>query len=196
MKPSTLALLLLATVFVHAQAQGPEATVQQKFVSGGTIRLHLEAGGYTISPSDSDDIVVTYRAHSESSLQRVKITIKPSGSNAEVVVSDTPNNNFSATIEVPRQSNLYARLSAGELVVEGVEGDKDLELLAGDMQVEIPHPEQYGHCNASVVAGSLDASAFDVDKGGLFRSFDHHGSGKYRLHAHVMTGEIDLRGSD
>jgi hypothetical protein len=46
------------------------------------------------------------------------------------------------------------------------------------------------------MAGGLDASAFDVAKGGLFRSFEHHGPGKYRLHAHVATGGIDLRGSD
>jgi hypothetical protein len=193
---SQVVFLLLVTGLVHAQAGGPEATVQQKFVSGGTIRLHLEAGGYTISPTDSNDIVVTYRTHSEASLQQVKVTIKPSGANADIIVSDTPNNNFTAIIEVPRLSNLWARLSAGELVVESVEGDKDLEVRAGRMQVDIPHAEQYGRCEASVIAGSLEASAFDVSKGGLFRSFERQGPGKYTLHAHVMTGEIDFRGSD
>jgi len=191
-----LLLMLLVAGLAPAQTRDPEASVQQKFVSGGTIRLHLEAGGYTISPTDSNDIVVTYHASSEERLKQVKVAIKPSGSTADIVISDTPNNNFSAIIEVPRQSNLWARLSAGELVVESVEGDKDLELRAGRMQVDIPHAEQYGHCDASVIAGSLEASAFDVSKGGLFRSFDHQGPGKYRLHAHITTGEIDLRGSD
>jgi hypothetical protein len=192
-------VLLLLAGLGYAQTRGPEASVQQKFVSGGTIRLHLEAGGYTIIPSDSNDIVVTYRARSEEILKQVKVAIKPTASTADIVVSDipnTPNNNFSAVIEVPRQSNLWARLSAGELVIESVEGDKDLELRAGHLQVDIPHVEQYGHCDASVLAGSLEASAFDVTKGGLFRSFDHQGPGKYRLHAHITTGEIDLRGSD
>jgi len=46
------------------------------------------------------------------------------------------------------------------------------------------------------MTGSIEASAFDVSKGGLFRSFEQQGPGKYRLHAHVMTGEIDLRGSN
>ena len=191
-----LLLMLLVAGLAPAQTRDPEASVQQKFVSGGTIRLHLEAGGYTISPTDSNDIVVTYHASSEERLKQVKVAIKPSGSTADIVISDTPNNNFSAIIEVPRQSNLWARLSAGELVVESIEGDKDLELRAGRMQVDIPHAEQYGHCDASVIAGSLEASAFDVSKGGLFRSFDHQGPGKYRLHAHITTGEIDLRGSD
>lgn len=190
-------LFLLLTCLGRAQTHGFEASVQQKFVSGGTIRLHLEAGGYTISPSDSNDIVVSYRARSEASLKQVKVAIKPTASIADIVISDTPtNDNFNAVIEVPRQSNLWVRLSAGELVIESVEGDKDLELRAGRMQVDIPHVEQYGHCDASVLAGSLEASAFDVVKGGLFRSFDHQGPGKYRLHAHITTGEIDLRGSD
>lgn len=189
-------LMLLLTGLVHAQTHNPEASVEQKFVSGGTIRLHLEAGGYTISPTDSDDLVVTYRTHSESSLKQVRVAIKLSGLSADIVVADTPNNNFTAIIEVPRQSNLWARLSAGDLVVENVEGDKDLEVRAGHMQVEILHPEQYGRCDASVLAGGLDASAFDVFKGGLFRWFEREGQGKYRLHAHVTTGAIDLRGSD
>jgi hypothetical protein len=77
-----------------------------------------------------------------------------------------------------------------------VEGDKDLEILAGQLEVEIPRPDEYGHRDASVTAGALDASAFNVAKGGLFRSFHDQGPGKYRLHAHVMTGEIDLHGTE
>jgi len=187
---------LLSPGLVLAQFHGPEATAQQKFISGGTVRLHLEAGGYTISPSDSDNIVVTWHTHYEEQLKQVKVEIKPGSSTADVYVNDTPHNNFQATIEVPRHSNLWARLSAGELDVEAVEGDKNLELLAGEIQVEIPHPEQYGHRDASVTIGGLESSAFEVDKGGFFRSFHQEGPGKYRLHAHVMTGDIDLRGSN
>ena len=174
----------------------PETSAQQKFISRGTIRLHLEAGGYTITPTDSESIVVTCGAHTEEQLRRVKVEIKPTAASADVYVSGTPHNNFKATIEVPRHSNLWARLSAGELDVEDLEGDKNLEVLAGRIQIDIPHPELYGHRDASVTTGSIESSAFDVSKGGLFRSFEQQGPGKYRLHAHVMTGEIDLRGSD
>ena len=79
--------------------------------------------------------------------------------------------------------------------MEDVEGDKNVEVLAGRIQIDVPHPEQYGHRDASVLTGSIEASAFDISKGGLFRSFDQHGPGKYRLHAHVMAGEIDLAGN-
>src|SRR5271168_5143026 len=204
MKGFGLWLVLLVPGFVLGQ-QAPDTSgdseqhsaqhpAQQEFVSGGTIRLHLEAGGYTITPSDSANIVVTCRANSEEQLQRVKVEIKRAGSSADVYVSETPHNNFQATIEVPRSSNLWVRLSAGEVVVKDVEGDKNVQVLAGRIQIDVPHPELYGHRDASVTTGSIEASAFDVSKGGLFRSFEQHGPGKYRLHAHVITGEIDLRG--
>ncbi len=195
MKHLSLWLVLLVPGLLHAQNAGA-SSAQQKFISGGTIRLHLESGGYTITPSDSENIVVSCSARTEQQLSRIKVAIKASGATAEVYVSETPHNNFQATIEVPRHSNLWARLTAGELDVKAVEGDKNLEVLAGRIQVDIPQPELYGHRDASVLTGSIEASAFDVSKGGLFRSFEQHGPGQYRLHAHVMTGEIDLRGGD
>jgi hypothetical protein len=196
MRPAAWLLCLLSTGLIFAQSHDPEAIAQQKFVSGGTVRLHLEAGGYTVRPSDSDSIVVTWHTRHEEELKRVKVAIRPSASTADVYVNDTPNNNFEATIEVPRLSNLWVRLSAGAVDVEPVEGDKNIELLAGAIQVEIPHPEQYGHRDASVDIGGLSSSAFDIDKGGFFRSFHQEGPGKYRLHAHVMTGDIDLPSSN
>ena len=194
MKRSLLiSLLSLAVATLHAQKDVPEAAVQQQFAGGGTVRLHLESGGYEIIPTDSGRIAVTYSARSEERLKNVKVAIKASNDLADVYVTNTPNNNFTATIEVPRESNLWVRLTAGDLNVGSVVGNKDLELRAGRLQVEIPRPQEYGHRDASVTTGSIEAGAFEVSTGGLFRSFHQQGPGKYRLHAHVMAGEIDLR---
>jgi hypothetical protein len=194
MKRSLLiSLLLLSAATLYAQKDVPEAAVQQQFAGGGTIRLHLESGGYEIIPTDSARIAVTYSARSEERLKNVKVAIKASQGRADVYVSNTPNNKFTATIEVPRESNLWVRLTAGDLNVGSVVGNKDLELRAGRLQVEIPRPQEYGHRDASVTTGSIEAGAFDVSTGGLFRSFHQQGPGRYRLHAHVIAGEIDLR---
>jgi hypothetical protein len=187
--------LAIASSAIYGQTDHSDAAAQQKFISGGTIRLHLEAGGYTILPSDAENIVVSCRGRSEERLKEVKVEINVVGSHANVYVTNTPNNNFNATIEVPRRSNLWVRLTAGQLTVRNIEGDKDLEIRAGQMSVAIPRPQDYGSRDASVTSGAIDASAFDVSKGGLFRSFHQQGPGKYRLHAHVMAGEIDLRGT-
>jgi hypothetical protein len=50
------------------------------------------------------------------------------------------------------------------------------------------------HADASVYAGDLTASAFDVNKGGLFRRFDKdNGSGKYRSMRNVGAGGLVLK---
>ncbi len=184
---------MLIPLALSAQSNSYDKVVQQPFPSGGTVRLHLEAGGYTIKAATSDNVVVTYSPNSGGESSAVKVEIKLAPARADVYVRNTPHNNFNATIEVPRHSNLWARLSAGELTVEDLDGDKDVELWAGQINVDVPRPDVYGHRDASVLAGSVEASAFNVSKGGLFRSFRQEGSGKYRLHAHVTTGEVDFR---
>jgi len=201
MKPFLVPTILLigslwtAPGAANGQADRPQTTAQEKFISGGTVRLHLEAGGYRIRPSDSDNIVVTCSARSQERLKEVKVEIKIAASHANVYVTNTPDNNFNATIEVPRRSNLWVRLTAGELNVGNIEGDKDLELRAGQLTVAVPRPQDYGPRDASVTSGAIQSSAFEVSKGGLFRSFHQQGPGKYRLHAHVTAGDIDLRGA-
>lgn len=193
-----LAAFLLVLVPWAVEAAEPGASgppqAQEKFAPGGYIRLHLSPGGYTITGSDSDTIQVTCQAGNSDRLKQVKVQIRASASSADVSITDTPHNNFQATISVPRRSHLRVRLFAGEVIIGDVEGDKDVEVGAGRIEVRVPHPEQYGRRDASVRAGSIEASAFDISKGGLFRSFDQKGPGRYRLHAHVSTGEIDFPG--
>jgi len=189
MKRLMLAVVLMGVATsLGAQESASQGRTEQKFHSGSLVRIRLSAGGYTISGTDSDAIVVNCDQAS-----RARVRIKTADSGADVSITDTPHGNFHASIEVPRRSDLWVRLSAGELKIESVEGNKDVESAAGDVYIEVPRPEDYGHRDASVTAGDLDASAFEVSKGGLFRSFQQEGKGKYRLHAHVGAGNLTLR---
>ncbi len=194
MRPIALLLLFLSSRLAVGQQNPPEAQVQEKFAPGGFVRLHLSPGGYKVTGGDANGILITYTARNPQDLKRVKVKIRADASTADVYISDTPHNNFQATIEIPPRSDLRARMVAGEIVIDGVDGSKDVEVDFGRIEVKIPKPQEYGHRDASVRAGSIEASAFDVSKGGLFRSFEQSGPGKYRLHAHVATGEIKLRG--
>jgi hypothetical protein len=44
-----------------------------------------------------------------------------------------------------------------------------------------------------VTTGALESGVLGISKGGLFRSYKNAGPGKYKLSAHVGSGEIDLR---
>jgi hypothetical protein len=124
----------------------------------------------------------------------VKISFSTVGDIGKLRVSGGPTNDFRLRIQVPKNTNLMVRCPAGDLTVEGITGDKDVELHAGNLDIAVGDASAYRHADASLMAGDLTAPAFDVDKGGLFRSFQKsNAGGKYLLHAHVAAGEITLR---
>jgi hypothetical protein len=164
--------------------------VEAKFASGGTIHMSLCSSGIELIGRDEQRVRVSYPLKSD---ENVKVRINVLGDHADLRVSGCTNHNFQMTIEVPKASNLDVRMFAGELDMWGITGDKDVELHAGQLTMEIGNPDDYGHVRASVSTGDLEAAAFSVSKGGLFRSFEHTGPGKYRIQAHVGAGELDLR---
>lgn len=185
------ACLLAASATLAAQTQGK---TQANFASGGTIKMELHAGGYTIKPGADDKIVVNYRTDNESQFKEVKANITVNGREARIYANG-PDNDFEVTIEVPAKSDVVIRLTAGDLEMSGIHGSKDIESHAGNIEINIGRPEDYGHVDASVNAGDLDAEAFQVSKGGLFRSFHKLGPGQNRLHVHVGAGDLVLTSS-
>jgi hypothetical protein len=109
------------------------------------------------------------------------------------VTSPVRNENLHIRIEVPKKTNLRFHMGAGEVTVQDVGGDKDVDLYAGQIRILSTADGIYKSVDASVDIGDVKASAFGVDKGGFFRCFSRTTKdGEYRLRAHVMTGEIDL----
>ena len=107
--------------------------------------------------------------------------------------NDFHNANLRIRIEVPKKTNLRFHMGAGQVTVEDVSGDKDVDLYAGQIRILSTAGGIYKSVDASVDIGDVKASAFGVDRGGFFRSFTKKlQAGEYRLRAHVMTGEIDL----
>lgn len=186
--------LLMGVSLVAAQESNVEevgkSPVEAKFAADGDLRLDLCSSGVEVVGSDEPLLRVSYERRS---YRDVRTRIKVDGKNAEIKVTDCPNGNFQVRIEVPKNTNLYARQFAGQLDIQGVSGDKDVQLHAGQLNLDVDDPTQYGHVEASVTSGDLEASPFGVSKGGLFRSFERSGPGKYRLHAHVGAGQLELR---
>lgn len=188
-----LAIFLFSSLALFAQQtnldKSGESPVEVKFAPGGEVRMDLCSSGVEVVGTDDPLLRVSYRPGRED----VRVRMDVSGSRAEIRLTGCPHNNFKARIEIPKMSSLYVRMMAGQLDVREVTGDKDLELSFGQLDLDVGKADQYGRVDASVNSGQLQASAFNVQKGGLFRSFDHSGTGKYRLHAHVGAGQLDLR---
>jgi hypothetical protein len=183
-----LAALSITPTTMRAQILGSPA--EKDFVSGGRVEMTLESGDYNIRASSDNRLHVRWN---EASSKGVRVHITTNGKSADVRVENTPNNNFHTTIEVPALTDLRIRLTAGDMSVTGIKGDEDIEINAGDLNISVGSSSDWGDVDASVTAGDLNAPAFNAAKGGLFRSLNWKGPGKYRLHVHLMAGDVNLR---
>lgn len=183
-----LAVLSVTPITLGAQSAGSPA--EKDFVSGGKVEMTLESGDYKIRASSDNRIHVSWN---EASAKGVRVKLTTNGKSADVRVENTPHDNFHAIIEVPALADVRIRLTAGNLEMAGIKGDKDIELNAGNLDVSVGSSSDWGDVDASVTAGDVNAPAFKEARGGLFRSFKWKGPGKYRLHVHVMAGNVGLR---
>ena len=183
-----LAGSLLAVLAVGMAARAPATSLERPFAAGGRVTMDLSAGEYEITGSPDNRVRLDWDADDRNDVDN-RLTVQ--GTEARLS-TDGPSNHFRVRIQVPARSNLYVRLTAGELTIKGIEGDKDVELHAGELDIDVLRPEDYGHVDAKIWAGEIHASAFRITKEGLFRSFDWSGTGKYRLHAHLKAGEMRL----
>ena len=168
------------------------------FPSDGQLRMHIRSSGVRITGTDENKIQVHFFCPNTDGLRDVRVTFKKDDNRGDLDISGGPSNNFQITMEVPRNSDLYVRMFAGELEIRGIVGNKDLQIHAGDLELSLDHAGDYGPVDLSVTTGDLDASAFGVSKGGLFRSFHTNtalhkaGAGKYSLYAHVGAGDLTI----
>lgn len=190
------ALMAVPSAFAAQQARCDQP-FSASFRGGNDLDLDIRSGDIEIVGSDEPEIQVTCEARGEPGGTRdISIRFDDKGKVGRLEVSGGPRNDVRIRIRVPRHSNLVVRCPAGDLDVIGVQGHKDVSLRAGDLTIDVGNPAEYSLAEASVKAGDLNASAFGVHKGGLFRSFRHDNpSGKYRLRASLWAGDIKLNGA-
>jgi hypothetical protein len=158
------------------------------------LSLELRSGDYRVVGGTAEKVSVRSTGDRAEKGRDVSLTFKHMNNHAELKMTGGPiNNGPSIVIEVPKASNLIVRLPFGDLNIEGVSGDKDVEMHAGDLNIEVGNPADYAHVDASVGAGDISAGPFGETKDGLFRSFEKTGTGRYRLHAHIGAGDLNLR---
>jgi hypothetical protein len=163
------------------------------FPSGRRLRLHLRSGEFHIVGHSDNKIAVHLAGRNADNARELTVQFRRWGNEGDLHIFGGPKNELAVTFEIPSSTMLFIRMPAGDLSIEGVSGDKDIELHAGDLNISVGDAADYGHVDASVLSGDLEAPTFHESHGGLFRSFEKHGAGKYTLHAHVGAGDLTLR---
>jgi len=201
MRWSVLALSALVALLVPAGLPDSELTVKDlrshpfgvDFPSGSNLRLHLRSGEFRIVGHSDNRVAVHLGGRNADNARDLTVRFRRSDNTADLRVSGGPKNDLEVTIDVPSSAMLLVRMPAGDLSIEGVSGDKDVELHFGELTISVGNAADYSHVDASVMSGGLEAAPFGESHGGLFRSFEKNGTGKYRLHAHVGAGDLTLR---
>jgi hypothetical protein len=187
-----VAAALVAAAAVAQDAGRTSGSLERPFAAGGSAKMDLVAGDYHIIGSPEPRLRMDWSVRDPNALARVQARVDIRDREVRITTDGPSSKGLKFTIEVPAQSDLYVRLSAGDLTIEGIRGNKDVELRAGDLRIDVGRAEDYNKVDASLWAGDLKASAFQIYKEGLFRSFDWTGGGRYRLHAHLMAGDLYL----
>src|SRR5579884_3656901 len=183
-----ISLVVVAATILYAglQRRGPnrfEAPVSP----GSKVALDLSAGGYQVRGTSEDKVRVQIDS---GEADEVHCHITPSGAKTKVEL-DGPNNNFHAIIYVPQRSDLEVNQTIGDLVISNVEGNKNLALGIGRMELQLPSATTHSF-DGTVLLGSLRADTWHVEKGGFFRGYQTRSSGAYAINAHVDIGDLEV----
>jgi hypothetical protein len=199
----TLVISVLGSVAVAVSAaQTPDQDdsrrlhgIDRPFAFNGQVRqvqMDFSAGEYRVIGAADERLRVEWSVRREPDASRVDVEARVQGNRAMVMTDGFNNDGLRVAVHVPQRSDLRIRLSAGELRVEGVDGSKNVQSYAGEVDIDVGRAEDYRRVDASIWAGELRAAPFRVEKSGLFRSFDWRGTGPYTLHARLGAGELTL----
>jgi hypothetical protein len=167
-------------------------SLERPFSSGGRVRMDLSAGEYLVTGTADNSVRVEWNVRDPDDLWRVKARAEVRGGDATIETDGPDHNGLHAVVRVPARTDLDIKLSAGELRIEGVEGHKEVDLYAGEVDIDVRRAADYRSVAASVWAGEIDAPPFSSSTGGLFRSLDWTGTGPYRLRVKLWAGEVRL----
>jgi hypothetical protein len=162
------------------------------FASRGQLDLRIRPAQIHIIGSDEDRIVVRVGGHQGLDSRDVAARFEKHGHSGVLEITGGPRNDVTITVQVPKESNLVVRVFAGDVEVRDIIGDKDVELNFGALRIGVGDATDYSTVKASVFSGEIDAKPFGESRGGLFRSLEKYGNGKYKLRAYVGAGRLTL----
>jgi hypothetical protein len=191
------AILFLAVSWVFCAVAGMGATHTEvvQCPSGTHFWFKLRGGDVHIKRgSDLTHVVVRYTPdpHKPEEEKNVQLRSRTHGSAVQVEIRAPMSLSVDAELEVPSPVSLEIHMTGGDLTVEGVEGDKNLQLFAGDLKVDVGTLESLRDAEVSVSVGDADVPSAGTLHGWLGHTWKYRGSGLYRLYAHTTFGDVNL----
>jgi hypothetical protein len=192
LKSRTSLAILVALGFASCTSrpdQPAAVKVEKPFATAGNIEMELEGGDYVVRAAPDERIRVSFGGSTGNAVAE----LNTSGTHANLAIRDTPHNNFRATVEVPEAADLAVHLTGGNLQIAAIKGNKEIDSKAGNVEISISNPNDYGSVDASVIAGDLNAGPFGDSSSGLSPHLKWTGPGKYGLRVNLGAGNLELK---
>jgi hypothetical protein len=154
------------------------------------LEIELTAGSVRIVPGAAGRVRVLAPVHTDDD-ENVELRAKYSGDGGAGRLDVRARDELVVTIEVPPSVALTVKMSAGELHVGPITGDKDVKLAAGELVLHAAETDQAADVQLRVLTGEITWKKLGVERGGLFRSYEREGSGS-KLRARVTAGELRI----
>lgn len=197
LKNAALFVLAVVPLSLANDNYSQTATQSWDFAQSGKIELHMQYGDLRVVPSNDSRITLSYTMHSKHSnfVRKVVPDFEVKSSTAILRIEAPRNGNIDVELKVPARSDLYVRVSAGDINVGPIEGNQNVETHAGDIEIQLPEHLSLARVDASTHAGDVSAP-FGKTKGWIGNSLKYDGGGRYRVHAHTFAGDIGFSGPE
>src|SRR3954453_15439061 len=178
--------------FAQSLSVSCDQTLTAPLHARSLLGIESRPSGLEIVGTDEETIHVTCdtRNGDEGNAGRIRLRFSPNATGGKLKTEGEHlrhGKGAQIRIEVPKRTSLMVRMFAGEVKVEQVSGDKDIEVGAGQITIS-NHNWDYRNVDAAVSIGQVNAPMYDLNKGGFFRGVSKTTQdGEYRLHAHVTT---------
>ena len=190
----TVIVGLALGVMAFGQSHTEDHAIEQPFSEGGLVTMHLSSGDYAVRAGAADRIRVHWRAdEAKHEPDMTKIVVRTNVSQGLATIhTKGPTTRARFTIDIPARSDMHLRVRAGDVRIHGIEGNKDVRMTAGDLDIDVT-PGSLSHVHASVALGDLKAHPLGIMKDGIRNRLDWFGEGRYSLDARVFAGDVTIR---
>lgn len=173
-------------------------TTTKSFAPGRHIDLNINVADVNIQPaSDDHQLRLIIRPRHPVSPRRMHSWIDEFDVNshpATIHLQLPKLASAQVTLYVPSSTSLTVRLGIGNLTIDRISGDKDVDMNVGNITLAGLHRADYGVAAIRTDVGNIDDHVFaGRTRGMIGKSKNVTGPGKFRLRAHVGTGNITLR---
>ena len=194
MRPLIL-FLVPCLAFCAVPGVGATHTEVLECPSGAHLWFKLRGGDVHIRRgSDPNHVVVRYTPDPRKPWQEknVQLRWRTHNSDLQVEIRAPLSLSVDTELELPSPISLEVHMTGGDLTVEDVEGDKNLQLFAGDLKVNVGSLESLRDAEVSSGVGDADVPPAGTLHGWLGHTWKYQGSGPYRLYAHTTFGDVSL----